>query len=334
MTQIKSSFEKREQSIHVNVHRSSASTALPGSSPRRETHACNRWGGDPPGNNTRVAALLDQAADLIETQGETRFRAEALRRAARAFEALPEDLGQIVASGGRGALMRLPNIGPGIASAIVEILLSGRWSRLDRLRGTVRPEALSASLPGIGPALARRIHDTLGVDSLEGLECAVHDGRIRSVRGVDARRDRAIRAGLAEVLGARQRPIPAERPPVSVLLDVDAEYRTRAKNGSLPRITPRRFNPEGAARLPVHTTRGEWHFTALFSNTARAHELGRTEDWVVRYASDGSHHEQQSTVVTETRGPLRARRVVRGREAECARHYGLGAAPGRPTSAA
>ena len=67
--------------------------------------------------------------------------------------------------------------------------------------------------------------------------------------------------------------------------------------------------------------RGEWHFTVLFSNTARAHELGRTRDWVVIYFYDDQHEEGQHTVVTETRGPLLGQRVVRGRELECGRHY-------------
>ncbi len=63
------------------------------------------------------------------------------------------------------------------------------------------------------------------------------------------------------------------------------------------------------------------HFTALFSNTARAHELGRTSDWVVVYHYDDHHREGQSTVVTETQGPLLGRRVVRGREPECRALY-------------
>jgi hypothetical protein len=107
-----------------------------------------------------------------------------------------------------------------------------------------------------------------------------------------------------------------------VLLDVDTEYLQRAAAGSLPTIAPRRFNPRSEAWLPImHTTRDGWHFTALYSNTARAHELGRTHDWVVIYFYDDQHREGQQTVVTETRGPLEGRRVVRGREAECAAHY-------------
>jgi hypothetical protein len=104
---------------------------------------------------------------------------------------------------------------------------------------------------------------------------------------------------------------------VATLLAVDASYRRLAAEGKLPKIAPRRFNPEGRAWLPVmHTKRGDWHFTALFSNTARAHELGRTHDWVVIYYYDGDHQEGQNTVVTETHGLRRGKRVVRGREDE------------------
>ena len=70
-----------------------------------------------------------------------------------------------------------------------------------------------------------------------------------------------------------------------------------------------------------HFLREGWHFNALFSNTARAHELGKTRDRVViYYEKDG--HENQHTVVTETHGPMKGRRVVRGLEKECLAHYG------------
>jgi putative hydrolase len=117
-------------------------------------------------------------------------------------------------------------------------------------------------------------------------------------------------------------PEAAKGPPVETILDVDHEYRVKAEAGSLPTIAPKRFNPSGDAWLPVlHTMRGDWHFTALFSNTAQAHQLNRTRDWVVIYFYDDQHAEGQHTVVTETHGPLAGRRVVRGREAECRQHY-------------
>ena len=115
----------------------------------------------------------------------------------------------------------------------------------------------------------------------------------------------------------------ASPPSVADLLGVDREYRERADQGDLPTIAPRRLNPEGERWLPIlHTTRGGRRFTALFSNTSRAHQLRRTLDWVLIYYDAGSG-EQQYTVVTERKGLLARHRVVRGRESECATHYGL-----------
>jgi hypothetical protein len=109
-----------------------------------------------------------------------------------------------------------------------------------------------------------------------------------------------------------------EEPTVALLLDVDRHYRDAAAAGRLPRIAPRRFNPTGCAWLPVlHTERDHWQFTVVFSNTGRAHELGKTDDWVIVYFHDDTHPEGQRTVVTETSGRLAGRRVVRGRESEC-----------------
>lgn len=111
-------------------------------------------------------------------------------------------------------------------------------------------------------------------------------------------------------------------PGVGILLGVDAEYRDKARAGTLPKIAPRRFNPDGIACLPIlHTRYGPWHFTAMFSNTDRAHELHRTHDWVVILHADEEGEEGQCTLVTERRGNLAGKRVVRGREPECARHY-------------
>jgi putative hydrolase len=109
--------------------------------------------------------------------------------------------------------------------------------------------------------------------------------------------------------------------PIEDLLDVDREYRESAKKRQLPRIAPHRFNPTREAWLPVlHTERESRHYTAMFSNSARAHEMGTTHDWVVIYRDDDGNHGQW-TVITSSFGKLRGQRIVRGRETECASHY-------------
>jgi hypothetical protein len=68
-------------------------------------------------------------------------------------------------------------------------------------------------------------------------------------------------------------------------------------------------------------TKQDWHFTALFSNTARAHLLDRVKDWDIISFYDDRHHEGQHTVVTETRGAETGKRFVRGWEKECSEYY-------------
>jgi hypothetical protein len=116
------------------------------------------------------------------------------------------------------------------------------------------------------------------------------------------------------------------------VLDVDQEYRQQAAAGCLPGIAPRRWNPGGVAWLPVlHTRRGAWHYTALYSNTPRAHAMSMTHDWVV-VCRDDPGGRGRWTVLTARYGPLRGRRIVRRREPECAGYYARGAPPEVATS--
>jgi hypothetical protein len=171
---------------------------------------------------------------------------------------------------------------------------------------------------------ARAPCETLGLDTIEALEAAAYDGRLEQVRGFGRRRAAMVRAGLAEMLARVRRGslLRDDEPGVDLLLDVDREYREKATAGHLFKIAPKRFNPKAEAWLPLlHTVRGTWHFTALYSNTARAHQLGRVTDWVIIFFHTDSQAEGQRTVVTETRGEAAGRRIVRGREAECLRYY-------------
>jgi DNA polymerase (family 10) len=280
-------------------------------------------------DNEQVADMLREMAALLAAQGDNPYRAAAYRRAADTVAALPHSVRETFEREGIAGLDALPAIGAGIAAAIGEMLSRGRWSRLDRLRGDGDADAVFRTIPGVGPELARRLHEALGVDTLEALEVAAHDGRLDQVPRLGARRAAAIRAAQTDLLDRGRalrrgaaRPTSAQEPPIEWLLDVDRDYRAAAQAGNLPKIAPRRFNPTGEAWLPVlHTQRGDWHFTALFSNTARAHELDHVHDWVVLYGEDKDHAERQYTVVTPAAGTLAGRRVVRGREADCRAWY-------------
>jgi putative hydrolase len=273
--------------------------------------------------NREISERLREVAELLSAQGANPFRVGAYRRAADVLAGLPESVENLAARAGAPGLVALPGIDRALAGAILELLRTGRLGLLDRLRGTLDAETLFRTLPGVGARLAEEIHTTLHVDTLEALETAAWDGRLARVAGIGPRRLETLRLALANHLVRVHTNVSsetlAEEPPVALLLDVDAEYRRRSAAGELRTIAPRRFNPEGQAWLPIlHTQRARWHFTALYSNTARAHQFGRTHDWVIISFADDGHHDRQRTVVTETHGPERGLRVVRGREAECA----------------
>jgi putative hydrolase len=282
--------------------------------------------------NDAIAAKLDEVATLLGDQRANPFRVRAYRRGAAALRRLAVPASEILDREGLEGLERLPAIGDTLARAIRDIIRLGYSPMLERLRGDSDPVRLLESVPGIGRRLATRLHDELGIETLEGLEAAAHDGRLDTLAGFGAKRLAGVRAVLAERLGRVRAPgRSGETPPVAELLDVDREYREATAADRLPRIAPRRFNPDGRRWLPIlHTRRGSRHYTALFSNTARAHRLGTTDDWVIIYGDRG-RADGQWTVVTARAGPLRGRRVVRGREVECARHYTR--APGANTDA-
>lgn len=274
--------------------------------------------------NAQIGARLEEVGGLLEAQGANPFRVEAYRRAARTLRSLDRPVSEILRAEGIEGLDRLPGVGPVLARAIRDLVVTGRLPMLERLRGESDPTALLASVPGIGSRFADRLHHDLGIATLEDLEAAAFDGRLADVAGMGPKKIAGIRDSLASRLGRTRSPVARgerQEPPVSELLDVDREYRSRAQAMQLPLIAPRRLNPRHEAWLPIlHTERGPRHYTALFSNTARAHSLGRTRDWVVLYA-DGVLGERQWTVVTGMSGELRGRRLVRGREPECAEHY-------------
>ena len=184
--------------------------------------------------NQQIAMKLAQAADLLEQQGANPFRVTAYRRASETVARLDEDIGEITATRGSAGLIELPNIGKGIAVAIEQLVTTGQWAQLERLRGTLDPVHLFQTVPGIGPKTAEDIATTLHIDTLEALEAAASDGRLETVRGMGGRRIAGIRNSLATLLGrARRRPGSGIDigPDVHTLIEVDREYRLKAERG-------------------------------------------------------------------------------------------------------
>lgn len=285
--------------------------------------------------NIAIADALDQLAILLEIQQASPFRIKAYKQAAYTIRASKKNLSEVLEKEGRSGITRLPGIGKSIGSAVEEFIQTGKIDVLERLEEKLKPEELFTLVPGIGKILAKKLYQELKVSTLEALEIAAHDGRLEKMEGFGLRRTRAIQQHLNVMLGRSSRlrsekyqkrknanlDIDFEDPKIETLLAVDAIYRAKAKDGKLRMIAPRRFNPEGKAWLPVLRCLYEgWMFTLMFSNTAQAHKWNRTQDWVVIFF-EKQGEQRQYTVVTEWRGELAGKRVIRGLEQECLSFY-------------
>jgi exonuclease VII small subunit len=278
--------------------------------------------------NEAIASALTEIADLLEKQGANPYRVRAYRQGAETVRHCQQPLQQILAEKGQRGLQKLRGIGTSLGAAIEKVIHAKKLPLLERLRGGGVPERLFSTVADIGPKLAARIHEELGISTLTELEAACWDGRLARVPGMGQKRIRAVRESLA----GRFNRIgdPAERrtsgpiedePPVADLLELDRQYRELADRDRLLRVAPRKYNPEGRAWLPIlHAERNGRQYTVLYSNTSRAHEAGALRDWVVVYRDD-KKLAGTWTVVTARMGPLKGRRVVRGREAECQGYY-------------
>ena len=151
--------------------------------------------------NSQVARRLEELANLLENQGANPFRVNAYRQGARAIAALPEPVFDLYAREGIEGLDRIPGIGSRLAHALRALVETGRLPMLERLRGEVDPVLLLQSVPGIGRIQAKRLHHDLGIDTLEELESAAHDGRLASVAGFGSKRVAGIVDSLASRLG-------------------------------------------------------------------------------------------------------------------------------------
>ena len=135
-----------------------------------------------PVQNAEVAAMFDQAAELLEIEGENQFRVRAYRRAARVIEGLPQSIKSMLSAG--RDLSELPGIGKDLAGKITEIVEIGHFPLLDSLKRKLPGELGEiATLPGLGPKRVKLLHDKLKVSTLDDLRRVVKTGRLHGIRG-------------------------------------------------------------------------------------------------------------------------------------------------------
>ena len=120
--------------------------------------------------NTEIAAALDELGDLSELDGAAIYRVVAYRNAAKAVRDSPVS---VLALARQGRATELPGVGKIIEEKIIALADTGDIPAAAKLRAKFPPGVIEMThLPGLGPKRVRRLHDELGIDSLEGLRTA------------------------------------------------------------------------------------------------------------------------------------------------------------------
>ncbi|WP_323991802.1 DNA polymerase/3'-5' exonuclease PolX [Nguyenibacter sp. L1] len=156
-----------------------------------------------PVQNAEIAAMFDQTADLLEIEGANQFRVRAYRRAARTIDGLPEAVTAMLEAGEN--LADLPGIGEDLAHKIADIVGSGRFALLDKLKAELPGELDAlATLPGLGPKRVKILYDLLGVRSLDDLRRAVAAGHVHELPGFGDITERKLGEALGRPVGPRR----------------------------------------------------------------------------------------------------------------------------------
>lgn len=140
--------------------------------------------------NSELASLLYNISELLEIKGENPFKVRAYAKAARAIEGTMEDIEEIAS---RKGLKDIPGVGESIAEKIEEYLTTGRIEFYEELSEQV-PLDLHELLriPGIGPKTLQFLHKELGIKSVEELEKAARQHRLRRLEGFGATKEENI----------------------------------------------------------------------------------------------------------------------------------------------
>ena len=153
--------------------------------------------------NGSLARMFHAIGDMLEVKGELVFKTVAYHRAADAIGRSPVDL---VAAYRSGERPRVPGVGQAISDKIAEYVTTGHMRVYDRLREEIPPSLVELlQIPGLGPKTVRLVYEELGIETLEDLRQAAEAGTLRMLKGLSAKTEELILAGIAALETRPQR---------------------------------------------------------------------------------------------------------------------------------
>jgi len=156
-------------------------------------------------DNSAIAAVFEELAELLEFKGENPFRIRAYQNGARAIRDLDEPIRDIATDPERD-LAGLSGIGKTLAEKIGVLLETGSLPQLIQLRESVPEVVIAMSrIPGLGAKKASKLHEELAIESLDDLAAACREGRVSKIKGFAKKTEAAILDGLAIAKAASER---------------------------------------------------------------------------------------------------------------------------------
>ncbi|HKV02345.1 MAG TPA: helix-hairpin-helix domain-containing protein [Ktedonobacteraceae bacterium] len=149
--------------------------------------------------NRQVAEVLSSIASLLEFQNSNPYRIQAYRNAARGVLELTEPAAAIIA---RGEKLPVPGLGRRLQIRIAELVTTGTMTFYnDLFMQSLSPAVRSLmAIEHVGPHIATRLHEELGIDTPEKLLWAAHQQRIRKLPGFGVRSEARLEEAAARLL--------------------------------------------------------------------------------------------------------------------------------------
>ena len=224
--------------------------------------------------NKQIAIILEEIADILDIQGKNPFRIRSYRTAARTVQDTSRRMADLVNEG--FSLDTLPGIGKSIAETIEELVRDGHCRALDELKSSL-PDGLTdlLKIEGLGPKKVGLLYNELKIDSVQALEKAAAEGRLRDLEGMGEKTEenlihaiRHYKAGLGRF----------RLPEAAAHADAFCRYLEAAKGVS-------RIEPAGSLRRRCETV-GDLDLLAECPS-------GKAEELMDRFV----HHEEVADIL-------------------------------------
>ena len=146
-------------------------------------------------NKADIVDILEDIAVLLELKGDNPFKIRAYSGGARVLEMMEEDLGDVIAE---ERLNAIKGIGSALVDKIKTLYATGELEYYTKLRESIAPGLIEMlEIPGLGGKKVKRLHDAIGVESIDALQAACESGKVEALKGFGKKSAEKILSGIA-----------------------------------------------------------------------------------------------------------------------------------------